>query len=75
MVVDIMNFGSTQKKYTFHKRNSQVTFQEFEPRSWLGVLDTTLCDKFVSNLPQVGGFRGSYMFVVSERASYFYSHN
>ena len=29
---------------------------EFEPRSWRGVLDTTLCDKFVSDLRQVGGF-------------------
>jgi hypothetical protein len=27
-----------------------------EPRSWRGVLDTTLCDKFVSNLRQVGAF-------------------
>jgi hypothetical protein len=29
---------------------------EFEPRSWLGVFDTTLLDKFVSDLRQVGGF-------------------
>jgi hypothetical protein len=29
---------------------------EFEPRSWRGVLDTTLCDKVVSDLRQVGGF-------------------
>jgi hypothetical protein len=28
---------------------------EFDPRSWQGVLDTTLCDKFVSDLQQVGG--------------------
>ena len=28
---------------------------EFEPRSWRGVLDTTLCDK-VSDLQQVCGF-------------------
>ena len=27
-----------------------------EPRSWRDVLDTTLCDKFVSNLRQVGAF-------------------
>jgi hypothetical protein len=25
-------------------------------RSWRDVLDTTLCDKFVSDLRQVGGF-------------------
>ena len=29
---------------------------EFESRSWRGVLDTALCDKFVSDLRQVGGF-------------------
>ena len=29
---------------------------EFEPRSWRGVLDTTLCAKFVSDLWQVCGF-------------------
>ena len=29
---------------------------EFEPRSWRGVLDATLCDKFVSNLRQIGAF-------------------
>ena len=29
---------------------------EFKPRSWRGVLDTTLCDKVVSDLRQVGGF-------------------
>ena len=27
-----------------------------EPHSWRGVLDTTLCDKFVSDLRQVDGF-------------------
>ena len=29
---------------------------EFEPRSWQGVIDRTLCDKFVSDLQQVSGF-------------------
>jgi hypothetical protein len=29
---------------------------EFKPRSWRGVLDTKLCEKFVSELQQVGGF-------------------
>jgi hypothetical protein len=29
---------------------------EFESRSWRGVLDTTLCDKFAGDLRQVGGF-------------------
>ena len=29
---------------------------ELEPCSWRGVLDTTLFDKFVSDLRQVGGF-------------------
>ena len=30
---------------------------EFEPRAWLGVLDTTLCEiRFVSDLWQVDGF-------------------
>ena len=29
---------------------------EFESHLWQGVLDTTLCDKFVSDLRQVGGF-------------------
>jgi hypothetical protein len=30
---------------------------EFEPRAWLGVLDTTLCEiRFVSDLRQVDGF-------------------
>ena len=29
---------------------------EFEPCSWRGMLDTTLCDKFVSDLWQVNGF-------------------
>jgi hypothetical protein len=29
---------------------------EFESLSWPGVVDTTLCDKFVSDLRQVGGF-------------------
>ena len=29
---------------------------EFESRSWQGVLDTTLCDNFVNDLRQVGGF-------------------
>ena len=28
----------------------------FEPRSWRGVLDTTLCDTFVSDLRQIGDF-------------------
>ena len=28
----------------------------FESRSWRDVLDTTLCDKFVSDLQQIGGF-------------------
>jgi hypothetical protein len=32
---------------------------EFEPRSWRVVLNTTLCDKFVSDLRQVGGFSPS----------------
>ena len=27
---------------------------ELEPRSWRGILDTTLCDKFVSDLRQTG---------------------
>jgi hypothetical protein len=29
---------------------------EFESSSWRSVLDTTLCDKFVSGLRQVSGF-------------------
>jgi hypothetical protein len=29
---------------------------ELKSRSWQGVLDTTLCDKFVSDLRQIGGF-------------------
>jgi hypothetical protein len=29
---------------------------EFESRSWRSVLDTTLCDNFVNDLRQVGGF-------------------
>jgi hypothetical protein len=29
---------------------------EFEPRSWRSVPNTTSCDKFVSDLRQVGGF-------------------
>ena len=29
---------------------------EFEPCSWQGILDTTLCDKVVSDLRQVDGF-------------------
>ena len=35
---------------------------EFEPCSWRGVLDTTLYDKFVSDLRQVGGFLGVLRF-------------
>ena len=39
---------------------------EFEPRSWQGVLDTTLCDKVqvVRDFRQVGGFlhRGSQLY-------------
>ena len=30
--------------------------QEFEFQSWPGVLDATLCDKFVNDLRQVSGF-------------------
>jgi hypothetical protein len=33
-----------------------ITTNEFELRSWRGVLDTTLCDQVVSDLPQVSGF-------------------
>ena len=29
---------------------------EFESHSWQGVLDTILCDKFVSDMQQVSGF-------------------
>ena len=29
---------------------------EFETRSWRGVFDIPLCDKFASDLQQVGGF-------------------
>ena len=29
---------------------------EFEPRSWQGVLDTTLCDNVVSDLSQIDCF-------------------
>jgi hypothetical protein len=29
---------------------------KLEPRSWRGVLDTTLCDKVFSDLRQIGGF-------------------
>ena len=44
----------------YHGRGRMVvpitTRFEFEPRSWRGVRDTTLCDKiFVSDLRQVGG--------------------
>jgi hypothetical protein len=35
---------------------STIFHCEFEFCSWLGVLDTTLCDKFVSGLRQIGGF-------------------
>ena len=35
---------------------------EFEPHSWRGVLNTTLCDKFVRDLRQVGGFLSVLLF-------------
>jgi hypothetical protein len=38
-----------------HPMQSPLLSCEFEPRSWRGVLDTTLCDK-VSDLQQVCGF-------------------
>ena len=36
---------------------------EFEPRSWRGVLDTKLCDTFVSDFRQVGGFLRVFRFL------------
>jgi hypothetical protein len=38
------------------RTHTYIYIGEFELRSWRGVLDTTLCDKFVSELRQVGGF-------------------
>jgi hypothetical protein len=35
---------------------------EFAPLSWWDVLDATLCDKFVSDLRQVGGFLQALQF-------------
>jgi len=35
---------------------------EFEPHSRRGVFDTTLCDKFVSDLRQVSGFLRVFRF-------------
>jgi hypothetical protein len=37
------------------------TFFEYEFRSLRGVLDTTLCVKFVSDLQQISGFAGTLL--------------
>ena len=35
---------------------------KFVPRSWQGVFDTTLCDKFVTDLQQVSDFLRVFRF-------------
>jgi hypothetical protein len=47
----VVGFTTTCAISAYHHES-----REFEPRSWRGVLDTTLCDKFVSELRQVSGF-------------------
>jgi len=47
----IIGFTTTYPISAYHHLSCK-----FEPRSQRGVLDTTFCDKFVSDLWQVGGF-------------------
>jgi len=47
----VVGFTTTCTISAYHNQSC-----EFEPCSWQDVLDTTLCDKFVSGLRQVGGF-------------------
>ena len=47
----VVGFATTCATSAYHHKSC-----EFEPRSWRGVLDTTLCDKFASDLRQVAGF-------------------
>jgi len=44
----VVGFTSTCVISAYHHKSC-----EFEPRSWRGVLDTTLCIQFVSDLRQI----------------------
>ena len=47
----VVGFTTTCAISAHHRLNC-----EFEPCSWRGILNTTLCDKVVSDLRQVSGF-------------------
>ena len=53
----VVEFTTTGVISTYHHKSC-----EFESRSRRGVLDTTLCDKFVIDLRQVDGFHGVLRF-------------
>jgi hypothetical protein len=55
--VRIMVFNTAFNNSSLISRQSDLLVGcAFDSRSWQGVLDTTLCDKFVSELQPVGGF-------------------
>jgi len=53
----VVGFSTTCAISAYHHKSC-----EFESSSWWGVLDSTLCDKFVSDLRQVSGFLWVFRF-------------
>jgi hypothetical protein len=53
MVIDTDGMASCKSNYHTITTTNVVNSN---PLSWRGVLDTTLCDKFVNDLRQDGGF-------------------